>query len=679
MIGRRRLCGGAALSVLAGLLVVLPAAPAAARPANDDRADARLLLGRSGTLTQTTVGATPQYALGDSDGEGTVWFRWRATHSGWETFDTRGSQAATWLIAFPPGSFTSGDVFWSRLFGRQDSDLYAYNAYPGKYAARHVRVVEGAVYYVKLWTATSRANTVRLSWSPSGPPGRPANDDLKDARLLTGSSGVVSGTTKGATYQPGESALLDECAQDCGHLPGDFGQSVWFRWTPPADGTWRLHNGELGEWSWIQVYRGGPSIGSLVLVKQRIGYPGSYPSTLLDVALKGGTLYTIRYSSYSYHDAFRLRWGLATASPTPPPPPNDDFAEAIDLGSSAKGSTSGTSQWSTLQAAEPLPVSGEVDSTVWFGWTAPISGLATIGSPQYGMSTRIYTGQSFGGLQHVPPTYWGDPNRRPTFQAVAGTRYWIQLGGTYSAGGEFDLTWDISVPPNDDLSDAYVLPSGPAGVSPDWGLVRSTGEPGEPPTYADDTARNTVWMRWKPTHSGRVSFVTTGDHVPTLDAFSGPATPSFATLTPVGSGTFGVEFDAQAGVTYWLRLHAELSSNGHVGWTQKWEYVRPTVGASLDGGAARTRDTWVALRLTGSDSGSGLRGWLVSMAAHEGEILAAAWVPANGQTARTVRWSVTHTAYGGTRFDGSKRVYVQAVDRQGNVSPVIGRSIMLTR
>jgi len=583
MIGRRRVWAYAALAAVVCLLVGLTAAPAVARPSNDDRGNARVLTGRIGTLTQTTVGATPQFVLGESTGEATVWFRWRATHTGWETFDTRGSQAATGLIAYPPGSFTSGEVFWSRLFGYEGSDLYAYQPYPGRYAVRQVRVVEGKVYYVQLWTEAARANTVRLSWSPAGPPGRPANDDLANARQLSGASGVVSGTTKAATYQPGESPLLDECADGCGYLPGDFGPSVWYRWTPPADGVWRLHNGELGEWSWIQVYRGGASIGSLVLVKERIGYPGSYPSTLLDVALRGGTPYTIRYSSYSYHGPFRLRWGPATAAPTPPPPPNDDFADAIDLGSAAKGATSGTSQWSTLEPDEPATVS-EVDSTVWYAWTAPVSGLATIGSPQYEMSTQIWTGPSLAGLQPVPPTYWGDPGRRPTFEATAGTRYLIQLGGTYSQGSHFDLTWDITVPPNDDLADAYVLPGGPSGVSPKWGLVRSTAEPGEPPTYGDDVARNTVWMRWTPTFSGPASFVTAGDHVPVLDVFTGPTTPSFATLTPVGTASYGVDFSANAGVTYWLRLHAELASIGNVGWTQKWEHTPPTVGASLDSG-----------------------------------------------------------------------------------------------
>ena len=102
MVGRRRVVRRyAVLAALACLLVGLPAAPAAARPANDDRGDARVLTGRSGTLAQTTAGATPQYELGENAGHATVWFRWRATHSGWETFDTRGSQAATGPIRLP--------------------------------------------------------------------------------------------------------------------------------------------------------------------------------------------------------------------------------------------------------------------------------------------------------------------------------------------------------------------------------------------------------------------------------------------------------------------------------------------------------------------------------------------------------------------------------------------------
>ena len=663
-----------ATSVLAG-----PSSLGASRPpANDDRGDARVITAARGALTQSTVGATPQSGLGENTGLATVWFRWKATHTGWETFDSAGSQAHTSLIVYPPGTLTNGYLFWSRLFGRQDSELYSYNPYPGKYAVRYVRVRKDKTYLVTLWTSTAGANTVRLSWHPGGPPGRPENDDLAAARVLTGSSGSVVGTTSGSTYEPGESPLLDECASDCGHFTGDHGPSVWFRWTPPSDGTWRLDNRSRGAWAWIQVYRGGPSIGELNLVQERIGYPGSYPSTLLDVPLQGGRPYWIRYSSYSYHGPFALHWGPAADAPTPTPPANNDFADAVNLGGTPQGRVRATTQWATTEAGEPdSPGWTDVDSTVWFRWTAPASRLTTIGTPDHYTATRIWTGSSLSQLTAVPASHWGEPDRRPTFEAVQGTTYWIQMGGTDSHGGAFDLTWDQTVPANDNVGDAYVLWAGHSGASPDWGLVRSGVEPDEPADASGRPAEHTVWMRWTPNRSGAVSFLTVGDHVPALWVYTGG--PAFTSMSRVAGGPHGADFVATAGTTYFLQLRAELASIGHVGWTQKWDYTRPTVDAALDDGAVRTRDTWVALRLQGSDTGSGLRGWLVSMVASGGEVLAAAWVPARGRTSRTVRWSVTHTAYGGTPAEGRKRVYVQAVDVQGNGSSIISRSITLRR
>jgi len=660
-----------ALTLAIGVLLLgLVNGAAQAAPTNDDRAHARVISGQRGSLTQTTVGATQDFG---SDGP-SVWFRWRATHTGWETFDTSGSQAATWLIVYPPGSLTSGEVFWSRLFGRQESDLYAFTPFPGRYAVRYVRVVEGRDYYIQLWTQTGKANTVRLSWRPDDPPGRPANDDLADAKSLSGSSGVVQERLAGATYEPGESPLLDECVTDCGYLPGDHGPSVWFRWTPPVTGTWRFDNGEQGEWAWIQVYRGGPEIGGLTLVQQRIGYPGSYPSTLLDVGLTAGTSYRIRYSSLSDLGPFRLRWGPAVGGPTPPPPGNDDLAAATTITGSS-GQVSATSQWATLEPGEPSPGT-EAGSSVWYRWTAPSSGLATVGTPNYYLAVNIYEGSSLPDLQPVPKTYWGIPDRRPTFEAVEGTTYRIQVGGPFSYGMAFELTWDVTVPGNDDLAAAFPLGAGSQGVSTAWGVVRATAEPDEPATCDGRAATHTVWMRWQPSRSGRVTFDAFGDHTPSLDVFTGPAIDA---LTRVAGGPYEAEFIGTAGVVYWVRLNAELASIGYVGWHQKWDDSKPSVSAALDGGATRTRDTWVSLRLSGADTGTGLRGWLVSMATNSVDVLAPAWVPALGKDSRTVAWSVTHTAYGGNRRDGLKRVYVQAVDGAGNLSGVLTRSITLDR
>src|SRR2546421_2586121 len=54
---------------------------------------------------------------------------------------------------------------------------------------------------------------------------QPANDNLGNARIISGSSGTVSGTTAGATREPLEP------------IHAAFGDhSVWFRWTAPNSG-----------------------------------------------------------------------------------------------------------------------------------------------------------------------------------------------------------------------------------------------------------------------------------------------------------------------------------------------------------------------------------------------------------------------------------------------------------
>jgi len=655
--------------------VTLSWAIAPTPPANDDRADARVLSGRSGALSMSTVGATAQPELGEQSDRATVWFRWKATHTGWETFRTSGSQAATGLEVYPPGS-----AFWANVFGSPGSDVWAYRAYPGSYAHRYVRVVEGRSYLVQLATTVQSANTVRLAWSRSGPPGRPVNDDLTGATPISGGQGTIDADNTRATYEPGESLLLDECPT-CGFSEGDHFAGIWWTWTSPSTGTVRFDTGSEGPFGWLELYREGADISELQLVRESVGSPpdAAYEGSLLDAPVVAGRSYLLRYSSQEAR-AFPLRWRVTagdTSAPYPPAPANDDFADAIAI-TGTHGATLGTTEWSTLQPGEPDLT--DIEHSVWYRWTAPASGPATLGVPPAGapglggQTVHVWRGSSLGSLTVVPSTHWGQPVQRPTVEVTAGTTYYLQVG---TASRRFDLTWDITVPPNDDLADAYQLPPTATGSSPWWGLVRSTGEAGEPATMGDDQAENSVWMKWVPERSGPVSFVTGGDHAPVLDVFTGPA--NVGSLTRVTESGYSADFDAVAGTTYWIRLHAELSPNGAVRWSQHWDRTRPVVGAVLDGGATLTEDAWVTLELKGSDTGSGLRGWLVSLAASHGEVLAAAWVPAEGRASRTVSWSVTHTAYGGHRFEGTRTVYVQAVDRQHNLSPLAGRVVTLRR
>jgi hypothetical protein len=56
----------------------------------------------------------------------------------------------------------------------------------------------------------------------------PANDNWADAITITGASGFVTGTNSGATKETGEPA----------HASNAGGASVWYRWQPPANGSY---------------------------------------------------------------------------------------------------------------------------------------------------------------------------------------------------------------------------------------------------------------------------------------------------------------------------------------------------------------------------------------------------------------------------------------------------------
>ena len=126
-----------------------------------------------------------------------------------------------------------------------------------------------------------------------------------------------------------------------------------------------------------------------------------------------------------------------------PPPPNDDFANRIQLtglGITAVGYDSSASLERNEPWIEALPHGFPSPATVWWSWTAPVSGLvevATTGSTA-DMYAAVYTGNVLSSLR--PVAYSGQP-----FYAVAGTTYQIQVVTVAQHGGGVNLV--ISAPP----------------------------------------------------------------------------------------------------------------------------------------------------------------------------------------------------------------------------------------
>lgn len=130
-------------------------------------------------------------------------------------------------------------------------------------------------------------------------------------------------------------------------------------------------------------------------------------------------------------------------------PANDDFASAQPLaGTSA--TTTGTNVEATSEPGEPTHAGIEGGVSVWYVWTAPVSGrirIQTCGS-SFDTVLAVYTGSSVDALTEVAANDDScETASSVTFEATAGTTYWIAVDGAAGDEGDIALTLAPLPPP----------------------------------------------------------------------------------------------------------------------------------------------------------------------------------------------------------------------------------------
>lgn len=207
-----------------------------------------------------------------------------------------------------------------------------------------------------------------------------------------------------------------------------------------------------------------------------------------------------------------------------PPPSNDDFANAVDMGTVSSFAGLGDCDLATTETGEPSIASG--GRTVWWKWTCPGSGV--IGA-QFNVTHPgdhvlcVYTGSAVNALTNATSNFIGSVGFFPT----PGTTYHIQVdtfapAPTPALGFTISLTtWDT--PPNDDFANATDLAGTAFGgydlnAAGQWNIGATT-EASEPtPTgtsYGSTfaafglTAPNcSVWYKWTADRSTRMVILT---------------------------------------------------------------------------------------------------------------------------------------------------------------------------
>lgn len=230
------------------------------------------------------------------------------------------------------------------------------------------------------------------------------------------------------------------------------------------------------------------------------------------------------------------------------PPGNDSFAAALEL-TGRDTSASGTNKDATKEAGEPAHAAEPGGASVWYRWTAPASGKATVSTCASDFDTllAVYTGAAVNALTEVGSN--DDAcgfQSSVSFPAAEGTTYRIAVDGDEGVTGLFDLRLRVA-PPNDDFADAVELTGDGGSVNgTNVGASFETSEPGD--------VSGSVWYRWTAPSAGPATFTTCGAPFDTAIAVYTGSVLSGLSFVAYSDDACGVgsraTFEAAAGTTY---------------------------------------------------------------------------------------------------------------------------------
>ncbi len=360
---------------------------------NDNFANAIPLAGNSGTATANNSGATLEAGESDHGAPGfqdSIWYSWTPTIDGVADF------------------FCRPKLFWATM-----------EAFTGDTLAQLVRVPQ---------TVPSELSGVHLQFV---------------ARAGTAYRIAISGDP--STYMDGTGKFVGS------------GDNFSFSWSLAAQP------------SSASVFTSAPrDFTSANTFAARLGTDVKFSVTVLSaspadvrwfrdgVAVPGGTgaEFTLanaqRTDAGSYTAVVTNSAGSSTTVPVTlkilAPPPNDNFTEAIAL-SGTSGSINGTNVDATGEANEPAhksyPPGRSNPAFVWYRWTPPISGLATISKADDRLVVAAYTGTSLANLRQVA---WGyaPPSYALNIAVTAGNTYYFAVGEYGYPTVPFRLNWQLS-------------------------------------------------------------------------------------------------------------------------------------------------------------------------------------------------------------------------------------------
>jgi hypothetical protein len=285
--------------------------------------------------------------------------------------------------------------------------------------------------------------------------------------------------------------------------------------------------------------------------------------------------------------------GLFPAAAFATPPSNDNFANAEAL-TERFGWLDADNSEATKEPGEPNHAGNPGGASIWYTWTAPYSGLATVSLCWSEIDTllAVYTGDQLTQLEAVAADDDGCGDQsRVTFTASAGATYRIAADGADGETGYLFLEWGLA-PPNDAFSAAAELVGDAGTVAGDNQFA--TAEAGEP--EHGPNGGKSVWYRWTAPSGGTATFDLCASYFDTvLAVYTGSGVGGLARVAQDDNDCpdyYGgrVSFNAAAGQEYRIAVDGAYGDQGDLVLT--WSraplapqiHVSPTVvGNAVDG------------------------------------------------------------------------------------------------
>lgn len=402
------------------------------------------------------------------------------------------------------GGFLQGiSVGWRDIYDKslQDQWIDVTNVPPGQYWLESVvdpenRILEG--------DETNNVTRILITYAGSAPP----NNAWSSASLLTGAIAATNGRNFSATKEAGEP----------NHAGNAGGKSVWYRWVANTTGPVTISTAGSNFDTLLGIYT-GTGVATLTAIASNDDEDGLTTSRVTFNAVIGTT----------YRIAVDGKGGAAgSIEIAVNPAKNDHFANMFTI-TGGSGTATGSNRGATVEAQEPAHAGGPAATSIWYFWTAPLTGDASFTTEGSTFDTRlaIYTGGSPGTLTPVASAA-GAGFHAPaavTFHINSGTGYLIAVDG---GPGAVQLTWQAAT-----ALAPYVISHPPSGNHQAGINLQLAAQIGGSPTMLYQWRRGTAVLNDGPEYDGATTPVLT---VRAID-FSDSGAYTLTATNPSGSVT----------------------------------------------------------------------------------------------------------------------------------------------